>query len=141
VIAPFWPLLILAMAPPRPQPSLCPQDVIRTVVEALEHVDTPAPNSGIYTTYQFASPANKAITGPYGRFLRLVRNPAYGALLAHHETTYQAVQVEGDHASGLVTVKPSPTDPVTFRFILTRQNGGGCDGCWMVDLVAIENGR
>ena len=52
----------------KPDPSLSPQDVVSIQIEALRNNDTPYENRGIEVTFNFASPANKRITGPLERF-------------------------------------------------------------------------
>jgi Domain of unknown function (DUF5658) len=74
-------------------------------VAALRNYNSPIPNAGVFTAYRFASPANPAVTGPYGHFLRLVR------------------------------VHSDPGRDAVFKFILSRQREGPYRSCWMVDGV------
>ena len=60
----------------QPDPSLSPQDVVSIQLEALRNNDTPYDNRGIEVTFNFASPANKRITGPIERFAAMVRGGA-----------------------------------------------------------------
>ena len=124
---------------PRPNPSLSPGEVIRTVVEALHNHNLPAPNTGSYTVYQFASPANRQNTGPYGTFLRLVRLPDFAPLRSHGATTYGPVTVSGDHAEEEVRIRMNDGHDARFQFVVSRQTSqqtrGRCTGCWMVDRV------
>ena len=48
---------------PRPSSALQPGDVVEIVIDALANNDYPFPDAGIETTFNFASPANKAQTG------------------------------------------------------------------------------
>src|SRR4051812_44003256 len=91
-------MLASLAAQPRPNPSLAPDDVIRAVVEALQNRDAPSPNAGIFTVYQFASPANRVNTGPYGNFLRLVKAPRFEPLLWGHADAYGPLDITGDVA-------------------------------------------
>ena len=63
---------------PTPDPSDGPEQVIEMQVRALAENDTPVENAGIKTAYNFASPANRRVTGPLDRFAtsdhRVVRN-------------------------------------------------------------------
>ena len=134
----LWQLAYL-VAQPRPNPSLGPDEVIRTVVEALRHPNAPAPNAGIFTVYQFASPANRENTSPYGKFLRLVRLPDFAPLLARGVTTYGPLALTGDHAEQEVNIRLDDGRNAQFRFVVSRQTSqqtqGRCAGCWMVDQV------
>lgn len=134
-----WWLPVSLAAQPRPQPGLAPSEVIRTVVEALQNRNSPAPNAGIFTVYQFASPANRANTGPYGNFLQLVKLPPFGPLFSGRADSYSPLAVAGDHAEQAVRFSVHGGDAVWFRFVVSRQTAeqtrGRCAGCWMVDSV------
>jgi hypothetical protein len=127
-------------AQPHPSPSLAPSEVIRTVVEALQNRNSPSPNAGIFTVYQFASPANRANTGPYGNFLQLVKLPAFDALFSGHADSYGTLAVAGDRAEQKVRFRVAGGGTVWFLFVVSRQTSeqthGRCAGCWMMDGVA-----
>lgn len=134
-----WGLPASLAAQPRPHPSLAPGEVIRTVVEALQNRNSPAPNAGIFTVYRFSSPANRANTGPYGTFLQLVKLPPFVALFSGHADSYGPLAVAGDHAEQAVRVRIDGGRAVWYRFVVSRQTSqqtrGLCAGCWMVDAV------
>lgn len=135
------PLALLALLswtatnPPRPNPRLGPDEVIKIVVQALRNNNTPVPNAGVFTVYQFSSPANHAVTGPYGHFLRLVKSTGFAPLLGDHPLEFRPIQVDGDHAKQTVRIRMDAQSAVVFRFTVSRQSGGPCRGCWMVDGV------
>ncbi|MEO8050086.1 MAG: hypothetical protein ABI833_06685, partial [Acidobacteriota bacterium] len=133
-----WGLLASIEAQPRPQPGLAPGEVIRIVVEALHNRNTPAPNAGIFTVYQFASPANRAVTGPYGTFLRRVSHPGFAPLFSGHADGYGPVAVAGERAEQTIRFRVGE-GVAWFRFVVSRQTSeqteGRCTGCWMVDAV------
>jgi len=126
-------LLLLALD--RPAPSMSPQDVVRTVVEALRTSNSPAPNSGIFTTYRFSSPANHANTGPYGNFLRIVKHPDFTSLRQTGERTYAPMEIANGKARQVVTTQGKDGVTVGFEFQLSRQTHEPCQGCWLVDGV------
>ncbi len=118
-----------------PTPSLSPADVVRIVMDALQHNDSPQPNRGIFTAWAFASPANHSATGPYGHFLRLVRTAEYEPLLHPHPFEIGPLATRGDVARQIVTVHLASGD-VWFRFRLRKQGKGEHEGCWMIDGVS-----
>lgn len=134
----WWQLVFLA-GQPLPNPNLGPDQVIRTVVEALHNHNSPTANAGIFTVYQFASPVNRQSTSPYGKFLRLVKLPAFAPLLASGATTYGPLALTGDHAEQEVNVRLEDGRSAQFRFVISRQTSqqtqSRCAGCWMVDQV------
>jgi hypothetical protein len=140
VSATWWWLLASLAAEPRPNPGRSPAEVIRTVVEALQNPNSPSPNAGIFTVYQFASPANRANTGPYGNFLRLVKHPNFAPLLTRHETVYRPLSYAGDRAEQDVLLRLEDGRTVGFRLVVSRQTyeqtQGRCSGCWMVNQVS-----
>ena len=84
VLSAWIALLWLPVVSPRPSPSLGPAEVVRAVVTALGNNNSPIPNAGVFTTYRFASPANRTVSGPYGHFLRLVRSDQYRPLFGRN---------------------------------------------------------
>ena len=135
----WWGLLPTLGAQPQPQPRLAPGEVIRTVVEALQNRNSPSPNAGIFMVYQFASPANRVNTGPYGNFLRLVKLPPFVPLFSGHADSYSPLIVEGNRAEQKVRYRVAG-GVVWFLFVVSQQTSqqtrGRCTGCWMVDGVA-----
>ena len=110
------------------------------MVEALQNRNSPSPNAGIFTVYQFASPANRASTGPYGNFLRLVKVPGFDTLFSGHADAFGPLAVSGDRAQQKVRFRVAGGGVVYFLFVVSRQTSeqtrGRCSGCWMVDGVA-----
>jgi hypothetical protein len=136
IAAGTWLLLAgLAVSPPRPHPELGPGEVIRTVAEALQNINSPLPNAGIFTAYQFASPGNRAATGPYGRFLRIVKGPESRPLLGKHAHEFGELVIRGDEAEQEVRLGQDDGTTITYRFILSRQTSPTCSRCWLVDGV------
>ncbi len=118
-----------------PDPSLSPQDVVSIQIEALRNNDIPYEDRGIAVTFNFASPANKRMTGPLERFKAMVRNPVYGPMIKHRSAQYKDVRVEGDHAQVDVILKSKEGEYLGYRFILSRQHGNQHEGSWMTDAV------
>jgi hypothetical protein len=119
----------------RPEPSLSPQDVVSIQLEALHNNDTPYENRGIEVTFNFASPANKRITGPIARFAAMVRNPVYGPMINHRTAEFQNVVIEGEFAKVDVILMSDSGVYLGYRFFLSRQHGNQYEGSWMTDAV------
>ncbi len=118
-----------------PDPSLSPQDVVSIQVEALENNDIPYENRGIEVTFNFASPANKRMTGPLERFAAMVRNPTYGPMIDHRSAAYEGFVVEGNSARIDVILTSKEGIYLGYRFFLSRQQGNEYEGSWMTDAV------
>jgi len=147
--APFLVLAILlsgvapaALAPPAPPPDLPqpsrqrqPAEVVRIVIEALADNDVPFADAGIATTYAFASPANKASTGPLPRFTRMVKNPVYGIMVDHLDHEFSEVVRMGDRAYQMVRIIGANGAEAVFAFRLGLQQDGDFAGMWMTEAV------
>ena len=122
-----------------PHPSLKPLDVVRIVMTALQRNDVGGRNSGIAITYNFASPANKQMTGPLPRFISLVRGPVYGEMINHKGASYKKVILKDRNAQVDVIIRTVSGKFKGFRFTLSRQRGNAHEGSWMTDSVVPFN--
>jgi hypothetical protein len=123
-----------------PAPGLTPDEVVRIQLNALRRND--AANRGIAVAFRFASPANKASTGPLPRFIHMIKAGPYRMMLEFEHASYGSLEVEGDRAAQRVTLVGSE-EVVSFVFLLARQSGPLCQGCWMTEGVVVvpEAGR
>jgi hypothetical protein len=118
-----------------PSPALSANQVVLFQLEALHDNDLPTENAGIAKVFRFASPANRAATGPLEHFTEIVKSPAYAALL--HSRTFEISfsKVEAQRAEVLVKVTSQSGTDARFEFILSRQTEGDFRNCWMTDSV------
>ena len=128
-------LLAGALLMAAPDAAFTPEQVVRIVADGLRSNNSPSPNAGIYTTYRFSSPANHAITAPYGNFLRVVKHPDFAPLLRASGQSFGPIYVTGRRARQTVRVNAQDGVVVVYEFVLTRQPGGACKDCWMLDGV------
>lgn len=124
---------------PYPSPSLTPEQVVRIQLDALRDNDRPTPNAGITVAYRFASPGNRAFTGPLPRFARLVNSPEYRVLLNHRSAYMGRIDLEGTRAHTRVALVGGDGEAAAFRWELSQQTAGPCTGCWMTDGVVRES--
>jgi len=120
---------------PRPSVDLQPGDVVRIVIDALAHNDEPYADAGIETTFYFASPANRVITGPLDRFTRMVKSPPYGIMVNHVDSEFSEVVFTGNEAYQMVRLTAANGVVTVFAFRLGRQLDGEFKGMWMTDAV------
>jgi hypothetical protein len=121
-----------------PIPELSPDQVVKLQLKALKSNERLGDDSGIRGAYNFASPANKAYTGPLERFTRMVKNPLYSLLLNHKSAFFDPIVIIDDQAQQRVTLIDADDQEVVFIFCLSRQDGDGYLGCWMTDSVMRE---
>ena len=118
-----------------PGPEYGPADVVRIQVQALADNDTPYRNAGIEVAFRFASPANKRVTGPLWRFIRLLYDPTYRPFLNHKVAHFGQVDIQGSEATQTVILTAVNGQRVGYVFRLSRQRGAPCEACWMTDGV------
>lgn len=118
-----------------PGPGLSPGDVIRIQLQALRNNDEQ--DRGIAVAFRFASPANRANTGPLSRFIAMIERGPYALMLDFRHADYGPVETVADQARQRVTLTGARTS-TTYWFFLSRQSEAPCAGCWMTDAVYIE---
>ena len=118
-----------------PGPEYGPADVVRIQVQALADNDTPYSNAGIEVAFRFASPANKRVTGPLWRFIRMLYGPTYRPFLHHQAAHFGDVDIQGTEATQTVILTAANGQRVGYVFRLSKQRGARCRACWMTDGV------
>lgn len=121
------------LAAPVPKPAQTPDEVVRIQLEALRNNDTPTPDAGIAIVFAFASPPNRAQTGPLSRFVPMLRKD-YPDLLQHRQSRLFALVTETDHVVQPVEIVSRGGE--TFRYLfLLRQYDLPQGKCWLTDGV------
>lgn len=119
---------------PQPQANLKPDEVVRIVINSLSYNDTPYADAGIATAFNFASPTNKANTGPLTRFITMVNN-GYGLMLNHLSSEFSEVVFKDSAAYQVVKLIARNGAEVVYAFRLSQQQEGEYEGMWMTDAV------
>jgi len=121
---------------PAPRTDRSPEDVIRTVLSALETNDDPFDDAGIRTAFNFAAPAYRSRTGgSLDDFRDHLSGPIRRALVDHREAKRGRLQTEGETAQEKVVVFDE--DATTYEFAIERQTDGKYEGCWMVSGIEL----
>ena len=118
-----------------PQPTFTPEKVVRIQLDALANNDKPYQDAGIEIAFRFASPANKQTTGPLSRFIPLVHNPIYNPMINHQAAQLGELVLDDAKAFLPVTLTALDGKRVGYMFVLSKQEGGVYDQCWMTDAV------
>jgi hypothetical protein len=120
---------------PRLSSELQPGEVVKIVIDALANNDYPFPDAGIETTFNFASPTNKANTGPLESFAKLVKGPVFGKIINHRDSTLSEVILEGNKALRLVQTVGANNLTLYFAVRLGLQQQGDHAGMWVTEAV------
>ena len=120
---------------PGPRAEYGPDQVVQIVMDALQNNDDA--DAGIVTTFNFASPGNKRLTGPVERFIPMVKSPAYVPMLNFRSAEYGELKLSADKLSAeqIVTLTTADGETVSYLFHLSKQPDGEFKGCWMTDGV------
>ena len=114
-----------------PNPNLSPREVVEYQLRALR-LDSSA---GFEVAFRFASPANRAVTGPVERFAGMVRAGAYAAMLNYDRVAYLPAALGDDMAIQRVVLFVGEAQYV-YDFYLRRQvEEGPYQFCWMTEGV------
>lgn len=137
-----------------PNVDLSPTRVVNIQMTALGQNGKWGDDQGIAVAFRFASPSNRRVTGPLERFVKLLENPVYSAMLDHKSVEIGAARTNatGDVAQVPVVVNGLEDERVGFMFTLSLQqplNGETDEGagvqegvpevsceCWMTDSVS-----
>lgn len=128
-----------------PSPLLSPVQVVTNQMLAIHSND----DKGMAQCFDFASPSNRAVTGPLARFAGMIRS-AYGIMCTAKHGWVGGVQVDEqlDEASIFVVYSTCPegfhpphTQFVAFCFYLEKQQSerAGYKDCWMTSGVGGPN--
>ena len=117
-----------------PSTEHSPEEVVRIVVDALRENERRDGDEGIATVFRFASPGNRASTGPLERFTRMIKG-GYSDMLGHVGTRFDEMSVVDDKALQAVWLTTPSGAEMGYAFQLGRQSGGEFDGMWMTEAV------
>lgn len=119
-----------------PNPSMAPIDVVRTQLEALMNNDTPEEDFGIKQTWAFAHPKNREATGPYDRFARMIRNPAYAPLIDHVSHTITEQNRATEWVQFKVMMEDKHGHVLAFAWVVKKSDEAPFKDCWMTSAVS-----
>lgn len=115
-----------------PDAKYSPQEVVQIVIDSLQQND--AGDAGIATVFRFASPGNKASTGPLERFTQMIKR-GFPDMLNHAGVRYDPMEITDKTAVQAVWLRGVDGTEVGYAFQLGKQSGGTLDGAWMTDAV------
>lgn len=119
-----------------PHPDLTPEEVIRIVMDALQHNDTPYQDAGIERAINFASTEFRPFPGPSEAFFEMVKHSAYSPLINCQSVEFDALRIAGNQAEQRITVTAGDGEEVMFVWILQKQTAPPHAGCWLTAGVA-----
>lgn len=113
-----------------PSPGLSVTEVVETQLAALKRGE----DVDLAVVFAFASPGNRAQTGPLPRFIAMIRD-GYAAMIEHQSAELAPPLLDGDQALQPVRLIGRDGSEHGYVFILRRVVAPDCDGCWFTDGV------
>jgi hypothetical protein len=124
----------LAGTDPRPNADYSPEEVVAIVVDALQQNPNTENDAGIRTVFAFASPSNRAFTGPLARFTSMIKG-GFSDMLGFRDSRFESLKRQGNRAVRIVWLVQDSGKEVGYAFQVARQEGGDHDGMWMTESV------
>lgn len=118
---------------PKPSPQLTSEGVVQWQVRELSAEGEVADR--IERCYRFASPDNRAYTGPLSRFKKMLQAPPYDVLLDAKHFLVGRATCEKNQAHVLLSVVNKKNELTLFRCFLSKQTTPEYKDCWMTDAV------
>lgn len=116
-----------------PNPHLAPAEVVRIQVAALRQGSES--REGIAVAFRFASPSNRARTGPITHFASMIRSDTYMPLLDNVSVEYGRTLTRADRSYTALIVTDRRGVSSGYMWVLSRQGPGSCEACWMTESV------
>jgi hypothetical protein len=117
---------------PQPSPAIEPQQVVQFQLDGLRRGDA----IGVATVWTFSHPENKRVTGPFPRFVEMIRRAPYNSLLGHRASQIEEVSRSDGQAVYDVTVTGRDGEVVVYRWIVSKVESGDQQGAWMTSVVS-----
>ena len=119
---------------PQPTVERSPAQVVSIVVYALQRNPSSGDDAGIETVWAFASPGNRAFTGPLERFTAMIKN-GFPDMLGFSASRFEDIDVDGNSAVQIVWLRQEDGREVGYAFQLRRQGSGQYRDMWMTEGV------
>ncbi|MCE2516640.1 MAG: DUF4864 domain-containing protein [Alphaproteobacteria bacterium] len=120
----------------RPNPSISAAEVVAIQLDALMRNDSPDADDGIRQTWAFAHPDNRKVTGPLGRFIEMMKTPAYEPLLNHRRHTITEQNRAREWVQFKVLMEDRGGRVLAFAWVVKKVKSGEYKDCWMTSAVS-----
>ena len=128
----------------RPDPSIGPDEVVAIQLMGLKNNDIVETDFGIRQAWNFAHPRNRMTTGPFPKFLMMIKGPGYSALLNHKShkirTAKDLSKDKTDNGEMWrqfdVLMETVNGDILYFSWVVQKVVSGQFHDCWMTVSVS-----
>ena len=121
----------------KPSSSIKPVDVVKIQLTALQKNDLNFKDSGIEQTWNFAHPNNKKVTGPLGKFKRMIKGDSYQMMINHLSHTITKLGSKDNSAQFEVVILDKNKIYHKFNWQVEKYTlEGVLKDCWLTTMVS-----
>ena len=121
----------------KPSSSIKPVDVVKIQLTALQKNDLNFKDSGIEQTWNFAHPNNKKVTGPLGKFKRMIKGDSYQMMINHLSHTITKLESKSNWAQFEVVILDNNKIYHKFNWQVEKYTlEGVLKDCWLTTMVS-----
>ena len=121
----------------KPNSNLEPFDVLMIQLNSLKNNNNPYKDAGIEQTWEFAHPANKAITGPLENFKQMIYSDSYKILISHENNKSIVLKKSQNKLIYKVYVLSKDKKKYYYIWKIEKVNQQGkFKDCWMTTAVS-----
>ena len=120
-----------------PDRTISPKEVVRIQLSGLQKNDFEYKDSGIEQTWNFAHPNNKKVTGPLGKFKRMIKGDSYQMMIDHLSHTITEIGSSEKWAQFEVIILDKNKIYHKFNWQVEKYTlDGALNDCWLTTMVS-----
>ena len=120
-----------------PDSAISPKEVVSIQLSGLQKNDLKYKDSGIEQTWNFAHPNNKKVTGPLGKFKRMIKGASYQMMIDHLSHTITELGSSDKWAQFEVIILDKDKIYHKFNWQVEKYTlDGVLKDCWLTTMVS-----
>jgi len=120
-----------------PDSAISPKEVVSIQLSGLQKNDFEYKDSGIEQTWNFAHPNNKKVTGPLGKFKRMIKGASYQMMIDHLSHTITELGSSDKWAQFEVIILDKNKIYHKFNWQVEKYTlDGVLKDCWLTTVVS-----
>ena len=121
----------------QPNKNILPSEVVKIQLIGLQNNDSDFKDGGIEQTWNFAHPNNKKVTGPLGKFKRMIKGASYQMMIDHLSHTITELGSSDKWAQFEVIILDKNKIYHKFNWQVEKYTSDGVlKDCWLTTVVS-----
>ena len=121
----------------KPNKDILPSEVVKIQLIGLQNNDSDFKDGGIEQTWNFAHPNNKKVTGPLGKFKRMIKGASYQMMINHLSHTITELGSSDKWAQFEVIILDKNKIYHKFNWQVEKYTlDGVLKDCWLTTVVS-----